>query len=306
MKTRSLGYVAGVVVAALSFGCGYQEPAEGLEPILAVARAEGREPNGSVLNSSVPEFVSFSGAVQQNGTPFDMVYLNGSALEGLSGGALVTGTGFSQARFVGTLSNGAQVSLRVDSMTANTGSSGDIWLYRVSYYDVTYNQWSPICRDAQGAATDAIALNGRWNYGAGVVGGGSKIVDSGVFTLACQGEAMAKCVNFGYRPWAKSGSVSLADAHQACTRMLRADYCGDGMSHTTDGQWVNVFDNYNIEVDTETWAFEAEWDTEGARCITQTLRAHTPVTCPNERTVSACGDLGHFYSGALLMSETPF
>lgn len=304
MQMRSLGYAVGVVVLVAS-GCGYQDGMDGQQPVLAVARAEGREANGTVLNASVPEFVSFSGAVRQNGASFDYVYLNGSALEGIQGGAVVSGTDFNQARFVGTLSTGGQVTLRVDSITPATGASGDIWLYQVSFYDATTAQWSPICRDTQGLPTDAIALDGRWNYGNGVAGGGSKIVDSAVFTFACHGNALAKCVNFGYRPWAKAGNISLADAHQACTRMIRADFCGDGTSHTTDGQWVNVFDNYSIEVDTEAWNFEGEWDAEGARCFSQTHnRAHTTVTCANPRTVSACGDLGHFYSGALLMSET--
>ena len=36
--------------------------------------------------------------------------------------------------------------------------------------------------------------------------------------------------------------MSLASYHQACTRMARADYCGDGTSHTQDGTWIEYYD----------------------------------------------------------------
>ena len=30
--------------------------------------------------------------------------------------------------------------------------------------------------------------------------------------------------------------------HEACVRMVRADYCGDGRSHTVDGMAIDVWD----------------------------------------------------------------
>ena len=118
-------------------------------------------------------------------------------------------------------------------------------------------------------------------------------------TFACEGYALAKCVELGYRPWLPGGRA----LHQTCTRLIRADYCGDGRSHTEDGVWINVYDGLGIQSDTEDWTFEAEWSPEGARCLS-TTRLSTMRAQPNcELPVESCGAPEHFTSGTLLMSE---
>ena len=90
----------------------------------------------------------------------------------------------------------------------------------------------------------------------------------------------------------RCGITSLADYHQACTRMLRADYCGDGTPHTVDGTLINIYDGIGIQRDTDDWAFEAEWTTTGARCsvpsssVRRMPFGHTPIATWSAEAVS--------------------
>src|SRR5439155_24009061 len=47
--------------------------------------------------------------------------------------------------------------------------------------------------------------------------------------------------------------------HQACVRMVRADYCGDGNPHTKNGQPIDVGDGLQPPVQ----AFSTGWPSEG-------------------------------------------
>ncbi len=98
--------------------------------------------------------------------------------------------------------------------------------------------------------------------------------------------------------------TTLREHHLACARALRADYCGDGTSFTQDGVPVSLFDGIGIRSDGEEWALEAEWDSNGARCV-ETFR--TPETelpaCLVALAKPDCGDPAHFESGATLVTE---
>ena len=136
-------------------------------------------------------------------------------------------------------------------------------------------------------------------------GGGDKIDDPGKMTFACERlGALGKCVTAGYKPWDEVSGSSLADYHQACVRTLRADYCGDGMPYTENGQPVNIYDQLGVQVDSEDWAAEAEWDASGARCVAQDNRSIETVPCFEQLATPDCGDPAHF-DGTLLISETP-
>ncbi len=272
----------------------------------------GRNLNGRNLNGSnlgqVLVSVDFAGvrAAGSVDDPMSSVWLQGSVFHGYNAGVEVSGTEFLGARFVGNLGDGQKLDLRVDGIQPATGASGDVWAYRVSFLDTVDGVWKPACPAADGSALNAIPVVGRWNYQQGVAGGGARIDDPTVFTFACEDAAIGKCVRFGYRPWATTAAGhSLADLHQACTRMVRADYCGDGTSHTQDGNWVNLYDAAGVQQDTEAWLLEAEWNAEGALCHTSSTRASEPVSCPNRPQVSGCGQTGHFRTGTLLKSEVP-
>jgi hypothetical protein len=111
--------------------------------------------------------------------------------------------------------------------------------------------------------------------------------DSTVYTLACRGGAIARCIELGYRKWdigteiykAESRVRFLSPYHAACVAALRADYCGDGQSHSIDGTPFAPWDPLGLKLDSTTgsrdekWGpyfFEAEWSASGAYCISKT------------------------------------
>jgi hypothetical protein len=312
--------MVGAVVSAwvVVVGCGPSEPELASSPALERATAELTETNGSNLNGSNlngsnlngPELnrrlvsVNYAGARREGmSTPMDEVWLEGSQLYALLGAEELSGTDFQQMRLVGNLENGSTVTLRIDNVYPGFDADADVWTYRVSYQDPADGLWYPLCTKAGGTPTNAIALENRWHYGQGVAGGGSKIYDATSFTFACEGAALAKCVRFGYAPWRNVNGQSLADHHQACTRMVRADFCGDGTSYTSDGKWVNLYDSLSVQTDTESWAKEAAWNGGGAQCFTSHTRATAPIQCASGRLVETCG--ASFSPGTLIISETP-
>ncbi len=170
----------------------------------------------------------------------------------------------------------------------------DVWSYDL---DIKLGgAWQPLCLDNVGDPTDAILLANAWEPS------GERLASTpaSVMTFACRGAALAKCVEFGYRPWASVGGVSLSDAHQACTRMLRADYCGDGVAHTTNGTPVHVLDQLGIQnVDPNSqYVVEAEWGPNGAVCLNAANRRHSELTF--DCTLPSCGP--SFASGGLIQS----
>lgn len=86
-------------------------------------------------------------------------------------------------------------------------------------------------------------------------------------TYSCESGAIAKCARWGYAPW-KAGTA----VHQACTRMVRADYCGTGVSYTRNGTAIDMFDAQHIQepANEAGFLFEAGWNENGAACASRT------------------------------------
>ncbi|HEU4407945.1 MAG TPA: ADYC domain-containing protein [Polyangiaceae bacterium] len=315
------GHKLALLVALVAPACApaADEGPEALDPVaereLAAITDNGANLNGANLNGANLNGANLNGAnlnganlngANLNGANLNGANLNGSELVGTtSTGTSLSGAGMVGVQFQGQLSTGDTLNLRVDAAR----TADNIWFYKVSYATTTGNK--PLCGlDGGGAAIEAIALAGRWDYRQGVAGGGSWINDSSSITFACRGAVLAKCVELGYKPWAQSGSTSLRNHHQACTRMLRADYCGDGTPWTVSGTTINVYDNLGIQADTESWAAEAEWTAAGARSVrttTSTMRYHlvgsgTPA-CISSLTSSSTGNTANFSTGTLLINE---
>lgn len=64
--------------------------------------------------------------------------------------------------------------------------------------------------------------------------------------FSCRDGVAAKCVDWGYAPWAEQGQMSAY--FQACTRMARADYCGTGHSRTIQGTTINYGDTHDPHI----------------------------------------------------------
>ena len=153
---------------------------------------------------------------------------------------------------------------RIDSVEHDPNDrDGDVRLYRVSMHDQTSDRWRPYCLpDIEGRAV-AIPVQGSWTAT------GEPEPRPHAITFACTSGAIAKCIRFGYKPWAMHNGVSLAPYHAACMRMVRADYCGDGRPHTVDGTRINIWDELGIQSRDQELAyppevFEAAWGPKGA------------------------------------------
>lgn len=172
----------------------------------------------------------------------------------------------------------------------------DVWLYDLALKELS-GPWTPLCLDGLGLPTATILLGDAWDPETG-----DRLTPRppGVVTFACRDAALAKCVEWGYRPWASAGDVALADHHQACTRAVRADYCGDGTPHTIDGLTIHVLDPLGIQTaePNATYAVEGEWGPDGALCLDpgNTRLPGEIVAC----ALPPCGDA--FASGGLLQT----
>jgi len=168
--------------------------------------------------------------------------------------------------------------IRIDRVLND--STGEIFFYALSTFNWTSGEWNTMC-EKNGNATEAIFLNGYWDPL-----NQSRIDAPPSVTIACRHYALAKCVEWGYKPWdnatscnsmGQCESVSLRDYHQTCTRMCRADYCGDGQGWTADGTLIDIWDNLTPPIQARAapeWPVEAEWNMDGAACVSGTRLTH--------------------------------
>jgi len=268
----------------------------------------GKDLNGKDLNGT--DLSKFMVSVNLNpakkgGATLDDVWLDGTTFYGYKGSNIYLGVEFVGVELRGNLGDGSAVPVRITGMNPAPAPNQDVNLYNVEYLDGASGTWKPACQDAVGGATSALPVLGVWDYRQGVPGGGSKIDDPNRFTFACMGGAIAKCALWGYRPWASYSGMALAAYHQACTRMVRADYCGTGQSYTKTGNPINFYDELGIQQDTEDWFFEAEWDINGARCFYALNRTHSSLPCFDSRADLVCGQSLSTSRGVLMRNETP-
>jgi hypothetical protein len=305
------------LLAALgAVGCA-SEPLEVTAGARALVQDNGRNLNGRNLNGRNLNGRNLNG-VSLNGVSLQGVTLAGAWVEEAelrgvnAAGKEAKGKDLRGAKLTGLIDDGSTLALRIDALArSDQPGQHDVWLYSVSYQ--TDAGWKPLCGvGPDNAPVGAIALDGLWDYRVGEAGGGAYLDDPDSFTFACRGYALAKCVEMGYQPWETHKAckgpgcdrISLRGHHQACTRLVRADYCGDGSSFTVDGTAINVYDALGIQEDTEAWAFEAEWTPAGAACLShERLAAAALPACAPALASAACGSLAHFASGTLLMTE---
>lgn len=197
-------------------------------------------------------------AVEVVGTAFRVATADGRVLQGraLRGATL----------WLELTPGAAPQPVRLDQIVPDPADRfGDLLLYRMRRLDPATGRAEELCDPDATGARWAFPLAGRWDAE------GRRISEHGL-TLACAAEgAIGKCVRWGYRPWARSGDVSLAPYHQACVRMVRADYCG-GHGTTRDGMSIDLFDRLGINRPEPGGgpahlSFEAAWGPEGALCV---------------------------------------
>lgn len=179
----------------------------------------------------------------------------------------------------------------------------EVHLYTV-FFQNNQHHWQNLCNaDAQYPAK-AIALPGSWDNS------GTYRPRENQVTFSCLNGAIAKCVQFGYKPWKTVNGRSLEDYHQACVRMVRADYCGDGTAHTKDGTIINLYDRLNIQKRDAVagMSFEAAWGIDGAQSIHHTRYpedlAYVQRVCPNRLAANQATSGSKSFPPALLFNDS--
>ncbi len=341
MKTRKMLLVLSLTLC--TFGCAVEPPPEPVErssqallywkPFLNKWAFElvGHGLNGISLNDQPLDehmvvAVSLDGVVLSNGKSADLQLkrtrfyrpkkLKKKKKKKAAKMKLIKKKKIAGTTLTAYLEDGAEITLRIDGADAVKELPETYLMYAVSFLDG--ETWEPLCGvDAEtGEPRRAVALNGTWEYEQGVDGGGAWIPNDRLFTFACEDFVLEKCVALGYTPWADGEicdteaadddcvEATLASRHQACTRALRADYCGDGNTHTVDGILLNLYDGIGIRADAEDWDLEAEWDADGARCVVADRVAALPAPpCVMDLDLPDCGAEDHFEDGALLFTE---
>lgn len=164
--------------------------------------------------------------------------------------------------------------------------TGNTYLYTISQRVDNTASFQLACPADSDGRRVAIPLADTWDAK------GNRNASAPKFTLGCTTGVIAKCYRWGYRPWA-TGSGTLKQMHQTCTRAARGDYCGLGKSHTHDGAMINIWDNLPSPILTQDptppgWMFEAAWDQNGALCVSHGRWAVSGVDigteCPNKFT----------------------
>ncbi len=212
-------------------------------------RVSGLSPNGPSLYGLGPNGPSIFGSS-----------LGGVAADGTE----LAGLDFVDAEFD---AEGDDRRLRIDDVVRGEYPNDDVLYYGVS---VLGDDATPLCGyDAEGEPIRALALPGRWDQTAGDKGAGGW-VDTDTFFFACQGSSVAKCFEMGFKPWRIAGhGKKIISQHEACVRALRADYCGDGVSHTVAGIELSIWTDAGDAPD-PTHEFEGQWAFDGARCLAAT------------------------------------
>lgn len=148
--------------------------------------------------------------------------------------------------------------------------SGETLIYKMRALDPETGRWEELCNPDAAGERWAFPLRGQWDED------GHPVSDQG-FTLTCADGSLGKCVRWGYKPWKTlPDGTRLAEYHQACVRMVNANYCGDNRT-TRDGMLIDYWDDLGIataDPDPQRMGltFEAAWGPNGAICV-----AHTRV-----------------------------
>ena len=143
----------------------------------------------------------------------------------------------------------------------------EVVLYSLSERLSATGQWANVCEPDPDGRRLGFPIAGRF------LPDGRHVGQPGAILITCTGGAEGKCVRFGYKPW-RTGpdSASLEPYYQACVRLVRADYGGDGVGHTRNGTPIDLFDRIGIQSDEVApgMTLEAAFGPDGAVCVAHT------------------------------------
>jgi hypothetical protein len=159
---------------------------------------------------------------------------------------LTTGDGrtLRSAELIGaTLTIGA-VNVRLDAVDRDPGSRDEVLRHRFAVIESD---------GARAELCEADPDGDRWAI--------PVIDETGQVQLVCSSGAIVKCVRWGYPP-------AMRALHDACVRMVRADYGGNGATATRDGTRIAFCDRSGVHPCTgDGRIIEAAWSPTGATCV---------------------------------------
>jgi hypothetical protein len=208
-------------------------------------------------------------SVEADGTEFKATFADGRVLRSrdLVGARLTMAV------------DGRAVRIRIDAVERDPDTrAGEIWLHTFSTQGPD-GTWRNICEAGPDGRRQGFPLAGRVRPGDATL----DPAEPGTLDITCTGGARGKCVRFGYLPWGEGG----LDRYNACVRMVRADYCGDGRGTTRDGMPIDTYDDRGIQKpdNDPAHAFEAGWTAAGAVCVRH-VRVQENVSL--DRLVATC------------------
>ena len=161
--------------------------------------------------------------------------------------------------------SGAQRRIRIDAVEPDARDpAGEVVLYTLSEPDAATGQWHNACTPDPDGRRLGFPLAGAFTPQ------GRYVPTPGRILITCTGGAEGKCVRFGYKPWRHlPDGTSLEPYYQACVRLVRADYGGDGVGHTRNGTPIDLFDRIGIQRDEigPGMTLEAAFGPDGAICV---------------------------------------
>lgn len=200
--------------------------------------------------------------------------------------------------------------LRLRIVSLGEGARAGITWHEIEIQDAE-GAWRNPCQPDREGRSDAFFITGR------TLPNGRHVAEPGSLSITCSSGVQAKCLRAGYWPWDDSrGAGEGLKLFQACTRMFRADYCGDGVAWTRDGMAIDFFDAYGIEKpeDPATMPFEAAWGEDGAVCVHHTrvpdrvglggLKALCPPLAARPLGDACSEDWARAMPGALLFNRS--
>ena len=205
---------------------------------------------------------------------------------------------------------GAQsIRLRIDAVERDPDAKqGEVWLHTFST-QADDGFWRNLCDAGPDRRRQGFPLAGRARMPDGLF----EPAEPGTFELTCTSGAQGKCVRFGYLPWGGAGALAL---YNACVRMMRADYCGDGEPHTRAGTPIEIYDNTGSEGNEPAAGMELEavWGPQGAVCVhhvripeiysLDALRAQCPRLQPEDLGTGCTEERMLQMPAALLMNKS--
>ena len=266
----------------------------------------GIESNGTRFNGTKFNGTKFNGASLGSGAVSNIQFQSGSLLKAFDEVSQSYRTGAQLANVildfdVDNVGNGKK--LKINSVV-QSATQPTVYFYDV-HNEVSAGNFAALCLDGASNPTTAIPVPKAYDPDTA-----ARLADTNALTWACRGAAIAKGIEWGYVPWT---SAEMEDAHEAAVRMIRADYCGNGVTHTTNGNAIDVSDKWNIQTPDTTWPIEAKWGPNGAVCLNtprklQWDRSSIPCAaslpyCTSDGTSTGTPNTSASQYGGLLMTR---